>query len=326
VSLTIAQADDSAFDRRASATAVAERDFVPDAAWFAERREPFGDETIRLEIGPLEFRLEGLNASQTERLQAQYGVFVRPGPARLERTDLTVRVRRAGVERFLGLPTDGRAEHYRMGRRTRDGRHEFWAYEFAASAEAGYTRAELALVCDAGPEFDRGVENVLRVLTGHTVLAHGGLLLHGAGVVRRGRAHLFFGPSGAGKTTVTDLSPRDRVLSDDLTLVLRTSDGYVACGHPFGMAHHRVPNTTESFPIAGLYRLVQSLEIRLEALDGARALGEVASCLPFVMNDPAVALCALDNAAAFLRGIPAWRLAFRKDDAFWGAIEERETR
>jgi hypothetical protein len=326
VSLTIAQAGESAFDCRASAAVVAERDFVPDAAWFAERREPFGDEAIRLEVGPLEFRLEGLSGSQAKRLQAQYGAFVRPGPERQELTDLTVRLRRAGVERFLGLPTDGRAEHYRMGRRTRDGRHDFWAYEFAASAEAGYTLAELALVCDAGPEFDRGVENVLRVLTGHTVLAQGGLLLHGAGVVRAGRAHLFFGPSGAGKTTVTDLSPRDRVLSDDLTLVLRTSEGYVACGHPFGMAHHRVPNTTASFPIAGLYRLVQAPEIRLQALDRSRALGEVASCLPFVMHDAAVAAQALDNAAAFLRDTPAWRLAFRKDDAFWGAIEERETR
>src|SRR2546422_11646120 len=68
---------------------------------------------------------------------------------------------------------------------------------------------------------------------------------------------LFRSPSGSGKTTVTHLSPGDQVLSDDLTLVVRTRGRYEAAGIPFGMAHHRVPDTSGSFPIASLNRLVQ---------------------------------------------------------------------
>jgi hypothetical protein len=322
VSLSIARAGESSFDRRAPGTAVAAGDFVPDAVWFAARRESFGSEALRLQVGPLEFRLEGLNLRQVERLRGMYGPFLRPAAAEAAGSGLTISLTRAGVERFLALPS-GRFEEYRLGRRTRDGRHDLWAYEFAATADAGFTRAEVALLTEEGAEFNRGLENVLRFLCACTILDRGGLLVHGAGIVRGGRAHVFFGHSGAGKTTVTALSPRDLVLSDDITVVLPAGDRFVACGHPFGMAHHRVPDTTDSFPIAGLYRLLQSREVRLEPLDRGRGLGDLASCLPFVMQDAASAARALDIAAALLRTVPSWRLSFRKDDAFWGAIENR---
>src|SRR5207247_1225576 len=83
-------------------------------------------------------------------------------------------------------------------------------------------RPFLALVRAEGPLFDRGLENFLRILTASHILESGGFLLHASGVVRAGRAYVFFGPSGSGKTTVTHLSPGDQVLSDDLTLVVRT--------------------------------------------------------------------------------------------------------
>ena len=311
---------------RAAGALVVEKDFVPDARWLAASREPFGSAALRLEIGPLAFRLEGLGETQARRLETLYHPFVRPAGADGKAGGLTVLLTRAGVGHFL-LPAAPN-EEYRMGRRTREGGHDFWAYEFAATADPGYTRAEAAFLSEAGPLFDRGLENLLRVLAAHTVLQRGGLLVHGAGIVRDARAHIFFGPSGAGKTTVTALSPRDLVLSDDITLVLPQADGYRACGHPFGMAHHRVPETAESFPIAGLYRLVQSPDVRLDRLDRARALGDLASCLPFVMQDAQNAARALDNASALLLRTPAWRLSFRKDDAFWSAIDGKamETR
>jgi hypothetical protein len=302
----------------ASAAAVSDRDFVPDAAWFAAARPAFGEASLALGIGPLEFLLEGLSAAQAARLRDLHRPFVLP---RASRSTVTVRFRRAGVDGFLALPA-GRAENYRMERRERALGHDLWSYEFAMTAGSDWSVAELALAADRGPVFDRGLENALRVLTARAILGFGGLLLHGAGVVHGGRAHVFFGPSGAGKTTVTTFSPRDLVLSDDLTLIVPSGGGFVACGHPFGMAHHRVPDTRDAFPIAGLYRLVQAPFVRREALERPRALGEVAACLPFVMQDPADAGRALENAIALLRAVPASRLSFRKDDAFWGAIEE----
>src|SRR6185436_16442026 len=185
---------------------------------------------------------------------------------------------------------------------------------------AGRRTAELALVEEEGAASDRGLENFLRALTAEFVLAHGGLLLHGAAIVRRGRAYVFFGPSGSGKTTTTRLSPDDLVLSDDLTLIVPIAGGYGAAGIPFGMSHHHVPDSNEAFPIAGLFRLVQSREVVRTPQTGAAALAEVVASLPFVMDqDPAAPM---ENAARLLARVPLWRLQFRKDDAFWKVIEE----
>ena len=189
----------------------------------------------------------------------------------------------------------------------------WWSYEFAGSLEIDRGRAELALVSEEGPLFDRGSENFLRALTAEFIVARGGLLLHGATIVRAGRATVFFGPSGSGKTTVTRLSPRDLVLSDDLTLIVPVEQGFSAAGIPFGMAHHHVPDTNEAFPIAGLHRLVQSSEVRRERVHGAAAMAEVIGSLPFVLDgerDPGLLV------RTVLRSMG-------QRFSFWDVIEER---
>ena len=295
-------------------------DFVPDEAWFRGIRPSFGPESLGLSIGPLDLRLEGLSRDQKETLALRFRPFVAPREGG-RAPDLVVRLTRAGVPAFLSLPAAG-SEHYRMGRRTRSGARDFWAYEFAGTLAAKPGAAELALVAPSGPLFERGLENFLRPLTASYILGRGGLLLHAAGVVRGGRAYVFFGPSGSGKTTITHLSPRDLVLSDDLTLVVHEAGEFRATGIPFGMAHHHVPDSSGSFPIAALARLVQSPEVRRERLTGGRALAEIASCLPFVNHEGGEPAMALEAAGRLLRAVPAWRLFFRKDDSFWKVLQE----
>lgn len=293
-------------------------DFNPDEGWFASRRPSFGSSTITLRIGPLCFALEGLSEGQRDRFAAQYRPFLetRPVPA-----DLTIRLTRAEVQSFLALRAPG-SEIYRMPTRLDGGARSWWSYEFAGRLAADRRSAELALVEEDGPLFQRGSENFLRAVTSGFIAERGGLLLHGAAVVRRGRAYVFFGPSGSGKTTVTRLSPDDLVLGDDLTLLVRDGGAFRAAGIPFGMAHHHVPDTNEAFPVAGLHRLVQSNEVRRERVTGAAAMAEVIASLPFVLDgvDPRVPM---EIAARLTGEVPLWRLHFRKDDAFWGVIEER---
>src|SRR5260370_33734199 len=59
------------------------------------------------------------------------------------------------------------------------------------------------------------LDAALRIL--HTLLLaeKGGFLLHAASGIRDGRAFLFFGPSGAGKTTVARAAPSDTTLLTD---------------------------------------------------------------------------------------------------------------
>jgi hypothetical protein len=295
-------------------------DFEPGDDYFSLPREPFGDRRLRVRVGPLGFDLTGLSGDQHALLATRFRPFVESS-AEAGHAALTIGFSRAGVGGFLAMPREG-PEIYRMGRRVTGSRIAIWAYEFAGTADTDTRLAELALVPAGGPEFERGAENFLRVLTALYILEHGGLLVHGAGVVRDGCAHVFFGPSGSGKTTVTRLSPGDTILSDDLTLVVPAAGGYAAAGIPFGMAHHAVPDTSGLFPLAGLHRLVQSPEVRREPLTGALALAELASCLPFVMQDPGRVGAALSNASRLVSSVPVGRLLFRRDPSFWEAAQE----
>ncbi|HMC28888.1 MAG TPA: hypothetical protein VKM56_13950, partial [Verrucomicrobiae bacterium] len=56
------------------------------------------------------------------------------------------------------------------------------------------------------------IDSVLRIV--HTLIQApaGGFLLHGASAIRHGRAFLFSGVSGAGKTTISSLAPPDSIL------------------------------------------------------------------------------------------------------------------
>jgi len=296
-----------------------ERDFNPDAAWFNSGRSEFGKESLALRIGPLRVGLEGLSVRQRDRFQGQYRPFLDPGHGAV---DLTLRLTRADREAFLRLPA-GQAEVYRMPTRRDAAARRWWSYEFAGSLFPEQHRGELALVAEEGLLFERGSENFLRAMTAQFILERGGLLLHGSAIVRGGRAYVFFGPSGSGKTTVTRLSPRDLVLSDDLTLIVPSEHGFRAAGIPFGMAHHHVPDTNEAFPIAGLHRLLQSREVRRERVHGAAAMAEVIGSLPFVLDGDVDPRPAMENTARLIGALPLWRLHFRKDDAFWDVIEER---
>lgn len=289
----------------------------PTPAWFDAPRDPFGGEEIDLGFGPVHLRIEGLAPRQAATLSARFRPFLREtGTPRI-----TVRLEQAGTGYFLRDPEAGVAERYRLEQESDAAGLAIWSYEFAGRLDRAGRVARLAIVEAEGARFDRGLENFLRVLTAGSILDDGGFLLHGAGVVRGGEAYIFFGPSGSGKTTVTGLSPADLVLSDDLTLIVRTGEGdYEAAGIPFGMAHHRVPEATGSFPVAGFYKLVQAPQVRCETMPGSLALAEVAACLPFVMQEGSHVVHALDNLARALIRIPVHRLEFRKDPSFWGAI------
>lgn len=314
----VATDDRAAFQAREATRAPG--DFEPGDDYFSLPKEPFGDRRLRLRIGPLCFVLEGLSDDQENMLAKRFRPFV-DGSVEAPAADLTVRFVRAGVDAFLAAPR-GEAEHYRMGRRAEGSRIALWSYEFAGTADIARGRAELALVDAGGPLFERGSENFLRVLTALQILRHGGLLVHGAGVVRRGLAHVFFGPSGSGKTTVTHLSPGETILSDDLTLIVKADKSFAAAGIPFGMAHHRVPETNGCFPIVGLHRLVQSRAVRSERISGAKALAELACCLPFVMQDEESATAALAIATDVVSSVPVDRLLFRRDPSFWDVAQE----
>lgn len=67
------------------------------------------------------------------------------------------------------------------------------------------------------------IDGVLRILHSLLLVRQGGFLLHAASAVRNGRAFVFAGVSGAGKTTISRLAPPDvTLLTDEISYVRQT--------------------------------------------------------------------------------------------------------
>ena len=166
------------------------------------------------------------------------------------------------------------------------------------------------------------VENFLRVLYAQLCLDHGALLLHACGVVRDGKALVFFGPSGSGKTTMARLSSDYTVLSDDLVIIKKRNGTYKAYGVPFRGDMPEAPRTNAQTDLYGLFRLKKAALHFTKPLGHSQAVAELISCVPFVIEDLAMSQRAMDICADLVASVPVKELHFSQDQGFWGMIDE----
>ncbi len=292
-----------------------ESEFHPGPDYFSRAIHPRGEHSLGFSLSDLHLAFEGLAEGDRNLLQARYGIFVADRPTEGAGR---IRVVQAGVPGFLQSRHQGRGvpEIYRLEQVWRGELLTAYAYEFAGCFDFVSHRGQLAIAPSQGDPVHRAVENFLRVVSAHWFLRRGGLLIHASGVVREGRAHLFFGPSSSGKTTVTLLSDGDLILGDDLILLRESDSGFAACAVPFRGLYREPPQTDQAFPLAGLYRLVKDRDDFLVDLSPSLGAAELMGSLPFVMEAGRGGE-ALETASRIVREMPVRRLIFRKSADFW---------
>jgi hypothetical protein len=197
-----------------------------------------------------------------------------------------------------------------------DSRVTFRSFYEAGWIDRGQGCAHLVMRPEGNPE------NFLRVLYAWETLARGGLLLHASGVVRGEKGYVFFGHSGAGKTTIANLSTPSLVLSDDLVIVRRMGRRVLVYGVPFCGAERAAPRTNAVAPLVALFAPLQAPDHRVEPLSPAAAAGRLASCVPFVMHQPHAIRQVMETCAGLLDLVPSYLLHFRKDSEFWEVIDD----
>lgn len=300
-------------------------EYVPDLAFHASVAVSAGSESLTLTVGGLCVRLSGLDARQRATLEERFGIFCGDRGAD---PIVAIEVTRAPRASFLRVAQV--SEFYRVDTRWEADVLLTCSYEWAGWLDTSRRRGGLSLarMTEEDPRaFDRSMENFLRVVYSHAVISTGGFLLHSAGLVLNDRAYLFFGPSGSGKTTVTTLTPEALILSDDLTMVLRSASGeYRACSVPFRGLFAPRPESDRSWPVAGFFRLIQDKVDRLDEVRGARAIGELVGSLPFVTERSEIAGDVIDAVASAVSHVPVFRLHFRKDRTFWQLIDRASPR
>lgn len=170
---------------------------------------------------------------------------------------------------------------------------------------------------------DAYIENYLRVIYAWLCLKEGGLLLHSSGVIRQDAGYVFFGPSGAGKTTTSRLASRQAiVLSDDLVIIRLLNEQYHLFGVPFKGELSDAPRANQDAPLKGIFRLRQDVRHYIEPMSRVIAVAEMAGSAPFINNIPALNGKLLMTCNRIARAVPIQQLHFRRDDGFWKVIDE----
>jgi len=164
------------------------------------------------------------------------------------------------------------------------------------------------------------LDSVLRIL--HTLLLarQGGFLVHASSAVRNGRAFLFAGVSGAGKTTMARLAPPDAsLLSDEISYVTRQDGRYFAVGTPFFGELARVGENLRA-PIDAVYLLAKGPQNKIEPIVGAAAVRGLLENILFFARDSEFVKLVFDAAVDFVCRVPVRRLTFMPDARVWELI------
>ena len=170
-----------------------------------------------------------------------------------------------------------------------------------------------------GVRHEYGLDSLIRILLSVLLAPERGFLLHAATIVRDSHAFVFTGKSGAGKSTIASLSPRESVLTDEISLLRVVNGAWSAFGTPF-WGEFRAEGANVHAPIAGLYFLNQSTDDGVEKITAREAVRLMLPNILFFSRDRQRTEDLLRLLSAFVDSIPFYRLFFRKDDHFWSLL------
>jgi hypothetical protein len=259
--------------------------------------------SVVIDIGGAPVRVNTIDANFLEMLQKRYSGFVSEDAHAEFDFDVELRLP-AVVDPDIDVSVTYRAKKWLLER------GDFRA-EWSPAERRGTIRQS------ANPY---SIDAVLRIV--HTLLLsqQGGFLVHSASAIRNRKAFLFAGVSGAGKTTISRLAPPDAtLLTDEISYVRKSGEGYVAYGTPFTGELAKLGENT-SAPLAALYLLAQGPENRVDPVAVADAGRELLANMLFFAEDVETVQRVFDAACDFVQRVPVFRLTFVPDARVWELI------
>src|SRR5579864_8450310 len=259
-----------------------------------------------IEIGGMPVRVNTGNADFLSLLQDRYAGFV---PLSRQSADAEIEFDVDLTEAAIADPDAEVSVTKRSGRWLMQ-RGDFRA-EWEPASRRGWIRQS------ANPY---SIDSVLRIVHTLVLARQGGFLMHSASAIRDGKAFLFAGASGAGKTTISRLAPPDAtLLTDEISYVRKQGAGYVAFGTPFTGELAKLGENVCA-PVAALYLLAQGPENRIDPVPHGEAARSLLANVLFFAEDEELVQSAFYSAFEFVGRVSVSRLTFVPDARVWELI------
>ncbi len=163
-------------------------------------------------------------------------------------------------------------------------------------------------------------ESFLRVIYSLILPEGDGIAIHASSLIRNGKAYLFPGKSGMGKTTLVRLSPDATLLTDEISLVRGIGIDPVAFGTPFH-GDLGIPGQNTCAPISGLYFPVKDKKSYLKKLSPKRALEKLLPNVVFFSQNQKLLRKVFYLSYELVMSLPCYDLHFLPEPSFWSLIK-----
>lgn len=290
----------------------------PDKSFFRASRTPDGESAVSVGFGTVRISIAGLGEDNARLLVERNAPFssARPSAA----GGLSLNVGLEDFEYFIQPPE--RPERNPILIACDGTVIRYLGYRLAAMFDLESSEGTVLLSRGEYEPLTHAFDNLLMACTAWLAATGGGAMVHGTGVVRRGKGYLLFGPSGAGKSTAAKHSGNAKVIGDDVSVVLPGEDGKLnLVGNPFRGAFREAEPVVGSFPLEACFRLVKAE--RSEIVDASRlaVYAALVGNFPFVADSFNRRPDLMDRMEGSFRDVPMRNLHFARDATFWDEID-----
>lgn len=147
-----------------------------------------------------------------------------------------------------------------------------------------------------------------------------GFLLHASSLAKEGRAYVFSGETGVGKSTILRLSKQYLALADDTTIIRKIKGKYLVFASPF-QERTKIEAGNVKYSLRGVYFLTQGKKNYIERLTPRGANWKLMANFRALLADKDFLHALFPLCAEFAQETPCFSLSFKKDKSFWEIID-----
>ena len=166
-----------------------------------------------------------------------------------------------------------------------------------------------------------GLNSFVRIALSLVLLKKQGFLIHASSLIRHHKGYLFPGKSGAGKTTITRLTPDSTLLSDEVSLIKKVDGKFRAYGTPF-WGELSIGGENTSVSIDDVYFPVQDRKNYVNSISIILGLEKLLPNVIFYLNDLKLEKELFDLCFEFISYVSPYELHFLPEPDFWRFIDD----